>query len=69
MAEGGALLRRYVGINLRRGFESLLLRSRGGRARPGQAPVGRECGTLRCPSLGEVAERSNASVSKTVTRR
>ncbi len=26
MAEGGALLRRYGGINLHRGFESLLLR-------------------------------------------
>ena len=39
VAEGGALLRRYVGINLRRGFESLLLRSRSSPAplRPGGA--------------------------------
>ena len=44
MAEGGALLRRYGGTNLHRGFESLLLRF----------------------TLGGVAERSNAAVSKTV---
>ena len=46
MAEGGALLRRYVGEYLHRGFESLLLRWRGGRAV--------ECGGLenRYPSFG-----------------
>src|SRR3954451_23818834 len=46
VAEGGALLRRYVGEYLHRGFESLLLRWRGGRAV--------ECGGLenRYPSLG-----------------
>src|SRR3954463_5206820 len=53
VAEGGALLRRYVGEYLHRGFESLLLR---------YAP---QLGAPR----GGVAERSNAAVSKTVIRR
>src|SRR4051812_2770898 len=53
VAEGGALLRRYVGYYLHRGFESLLLR---------YAPRN---GAPR----GGVAERSNAAVSKTVIRR
>src|SRR4029079_14907290 len=46
VAEGGALLRRYGDECLHRGFESLLLRWRGGRAV--------ECGGLenRYPSLG-----------------
>src|SRR5207302_3839374 len=46
VAEGGALLRRYGAEWLHRGFESLLLRWRGGRAV--------ECGGLenRYPSLG-----------------
>jgi hypothetical protein len=48
VAEGGALLRRYGGECLHRGFESLLLR------------LGPQ------PEPGEVAERSNAAVSKTV---
>ena len=41
MAEGGALLRRYVGELLRRGFESLLLR-----------PFRRRCACRSCRSLG-----------------
>src|SRR4051812_24716677 len=55
VAEGGALLRRYMGEYLCRGFESLLLRQTW---RP-----------RRGLQLGGVAERSNAAVSKTVTGR
>ena len=65
VAEGGALLRRYVGINLRRGFESLLLRFRAALDSPRVACPPR----LFSSSHGEVAERSNAAVSKTVTGR
>jgi hypothetical protein len=42
VAEGGALLRRYVGEHLHRGFESLLLRSEGwqsGRMRRSRKPL------------------------------
>src|SRR2546425_216420 len=59
VAEGGALLRRYGGECLHRGFESLLLRPEGAARLP----------RLRWRPNGGVAERSNAAVSKTVIRR
>jgi hypothetical protein len=60
VAEGGALLRRYGGTNLHRGFESLLLRLAFLAGRPA-------AGRATLSFAGGVAERSNAAVSKTVS--
>src|SRR5206468_2187174 len=84
VAEGGALLRRYGGLILHRGFESLLLRrgargkpgfprqpssDRSSRAHPGVAPpTSGNPGRRYSSRAGGVAERSNAAVSKTVIR-
>ncbi len=49
VAEGGALLRRYGGLILHRGFESLLLRSRRGFERRGTRHLARGAGQRRGP--------------------
>ena len=59
MAEGGALLRRYGGLNLNRGFESLLLRDRGTVGEPGRAR--RPASTPAHRQGGAVCTSSNAN--------